>query len=47
MNKLEKINKDIYKLTYKKIEYQLDHLVKGQEVNRQELQFWQSKTRNS
>ena len=39
MNKLEKINKDIYKLTYKKIESQLDHLVKGQEVNRQELQL--------
>ena len=39
INKLKKINKDIYKLPYKKIEFQLDHLVKGQEVNRQEFQL--------
>ena len=36
MNKLEKINKD---LSYKKIECQLDLLLKGQEVNQQELRL--------
>ena len=38
-NKLEKINKEIDKLSYKKVEYQLDLLLKGQEVNREELQL--------
>ena len=39
MNKLEKINKDIYKLTSKKIESQLDLVLKGQKVNQQELRL--------
>ena len=42
MNKLqniEKFNKEENKLTYKKIESQLDLLVKGQEVNQQELRL--------
>lgn len=42
MNKLqniEKFNKEENKLTYKKIESQLDFLVKGQEVNQQELRL--------
>jgi len=39
MNKLEKINKDTDKLTYKKVECQLDLLLKGQEVNQQELRL--------
>ena len=39
MNKLEKINKDIDKLSYKKVECQLDLLLKGQEVNQEELRL--------
>jgi integrase len=39
MNKLEKINKDTDKLVYKKVECQLDLLLKGQEVNQQELRL--------
>lgn len=42
MNKLqniEKFNKEENKLTYKKIESQLDFLVKGQKVNHQELRL--------
>ena len=42
MNKLqsiEKFNKKENRLTYKKIESQLDHLVKGQEINREELRI--------
>ena len=39
MNKLEKLKKDIYKLTSKKIESQLDLVLKGQEVNQQELRL--------
>jgi len=33
LQKIEKFNKEDNKLTYKKIESQLDLLVKGQEVN--------------
>ena len=42
MNKLqniEKFNKENNKLTSKKIEFQLDLLVKGQEVNQKELRL--------
>jgi site-specific recombinase XerD len=39
MNKLEKINKDTDKLVYKKVECQLNLLLKGQEVNQQELRL--------
>lgn len=40
MNKIEKLNKKENKhLTYKKIESQLDLLIKGQEINREELQL--------
>ena len=37
MNKLERINID--KLSYKKVEDQLDLVLKGQEVNQQELRL--------
>jgi integrase len=39
LQKIEKINKEKNKLTYKKIESQLDLLVKGQEVNQKELRL--------
>ena len=39
LQKIEKFNKENNKLTYKKIESQLDLLVKGQEVNQQELRL--------
>ena len=39
MNKLEKINKDIDKLSYRKLECQLDLLLKDQKVNQQELRL--------
>ena len=39
MNKLEKIDKNIYKLNYKKLECQLDLVLKGQEVSQQELRL--------
>ena len=39
LQKIEKFNKEKNKLTYKKIEYQLDLLVKGQEVNQKELRL--------
>lgn len=39
LQKIEKFNKEDNKLTYKKIESQLDRLVKGQEVNQQELRL--------
>jgi site-specific recombinase XerD len=39
LQKIEKFNKENNKLTYKKIESQLDLLVKGQEVNQEELRL--------
>ena len=39
MNKLGKIDKDIAKLSYKNVECQLDLILRGQEVNQQELQL--------
>ena len=39
IQKIEKFNKENSKLTYKKIESQLDLLLKGQEVNQQELRL--------
>ena len=39
MNKLEKMSKDSDKLVYKKLECQLDLLLKGQKVNQQELRL--------
>ena len=39
LQKIEKFNKENNKLTYKKIGSQLDRLVKGQEVNQQELRL--------
>ena len=39
MNRLERINIDIDKLSYKKVEDQLDLVLKGQEVNQQELRL--------
>ena len=39
IKKLNKIEKENKQLTYKKIESQLDLLVKGQEINREELQL--------
>ena len=37
MNRLKKINVDIDKLSSRKVEYQLDLVLKGQEVNQREL----------
>jgi site-specific recombinase XerD len=39
IQKIEKFNKENSKLTYKKVESQLDLLLKGQEVNQQELRL--------
>jgi hypothetical protein len=39
IQKIEKLNKETNKLTYKKIESQLDFMVKGQEINQQELRL--------
>jgi len=39
LQKIEKFNKENSKITYKKIESQLDSLVKGQEVNQKELRL--------
>jgi site-specific recombinase XerD len=39
IQKIEKLNKETNKLTYKKIESQLDFMLKGQEINQQELQL--------
>ena len=39
IQKIEKFNKENSKLTYKKIESQLDLLLKGQEVNQHELRL--------
>ena len=39
-NKIQKIKKENNQIAeYKKLESQLDHLVKGQEVNQQELRL--------
>ena len=39
MNRLKKINVDIDKLSSRKVAYQLDLVLKGQEVNQQELRL--------
>ena len=39
IQKLNKFEKENNQLTYKKIESQLDFLVKGQEINREELEL--------
>ena len=39
IQKIEKFNKENSKITYKKIESQLDSLGKGQEVNQKELRL--------
>jgi site-specific recombinase XerD len=39
IQKIEKLNKETNKLTYKKIESQLDFMLKGQEINQQELRL--------
>lgn len=39
LQKIEKFNKENNKLTSKKIESQLDFVLKGQEVNQQELRL--------
>ena len=39
MNKLKRININIDRLSYKKIEDQLDLVLKGQEVNQRELRL--------
>ena len=39
IQKIEKFNKKNSKIIYKKIESQLDSLVKGQEVKQKELQL--------
>lgn len=39
MNRLKKINVDIDKLSSRKVEYQLDLVLKGQEVNQRELRL--------
>ena len=39
MNNLKKINIDIDKLSRRKVEYQLDLVLKGQEVNQRELRL--------